>query len=178
MALKSSIYKIQMDISDIDRSYYQQHSVTVACHPSENEDRLMVRILAFALHADERLAFGNGITDRDEPDLFLKDYSGTVTLSIEVGLPDDKQISKFANRSEKCVVYAYSTQPNVWWAKTEPGLLRIQNLSVYAIDMNSVKELAGLAEKNMKLQFTIQEGQVNIYGEKKCVQLQLRTLRE
>ena len=177
MALKSSIYKVQMDISDIDRNYYQQHSLTVACHPSENEDRLMVRILAFALHADERLSFGNGITDRDEPDLFLKNYSGAVTLSIEVGLPDDRQISKFANRSEKCVVYAYGTQPKVWWAKTEPGLQRIQNLSAYAVDMHSVKELAGLAEKNMKLQFTIQEGQVNIYGEKKFAQLQLHQLR-
>ena len=92
MALNSTIYKVELQISDMDRHYYATHALTLARHPSETEERLMVRLLAFALYADERLEFGKGISDEDEPALWRKAYTDEIELWIEVGQPDETRI--------------------------------------------------------------------------------------
>src|SRR5690242_13559913 len=107
MALKSTIFKATLAVADLDRGYYAEHALTVARHPSETDERMMVRLLAFALHADERLEFGRGISSDDEPALWLKEYSGEIRLWIEVGLPDERLLRRAAGRADQVVVLAY-----------------------------------------------------------------------
>ena len=99
MALSATICKADLNIVDMDRHYYQQHSLTVAQHPSENDERLMIRLLAFALHADEFLSFTKGLSTDDEPDLWQKSLSGEIELWIELGLPSEKRLKKACGRA-------------------------------------------------------------------------------
>ena len=107
MALKSTIHKAEVSIADMDRHYYAEHSLTIAQHPSETEERMMVRLLAFMLNAHERLTFGKGLSTDDEPDLWHVDYNSDIRLWIEVGLPDERRIRKACGRSDAVRVYLY-----------------------------------------------------------------------
>ena len=158
MALKSTVYKADLHIADMDRQYYQQHSLTLARHPSETEERLMVRLLAFALYATERLEFGQGLSTDDEPDLWLKDLTGAIELWIDVGLPDERQIRKACGRAERVVLLTYGGRSaELWWEQNRSKLERQQNLSV--IDLPNTEALAGLAARGMQVSCNVQDGQ-------------------
>lgn len=159
MALKSTIYKAALNIADMDRAYYAEHALTLARHPSETEERLMVRLLAFALNADERLEFGRGISTDDEPALWLKEYSGDIRLWIEVGLPDERDLRRACGRAARVTVYAYGgSKARMWWDANGEALQRNDNLEVLEIAPESSAALAALAQRTMKLQCTVQEG--------------------
>lgn len=160
MALKSTVYKAELEIVDLDRHYYATHKLTLARHPSETDERMMIRILAFALNAHERLEFGRGISDSDEPDLWLKDLTGDVELWIELGHPDARVLSKAAGRSKRVLVYTYSANPDRWWNPIATDLGGLRNLSVISVDSESSKMLAAFASTNMALQCSIQDGEV------------------
>ena len=104
MALKATIFKADLHIADMARNYYAEHALTVARHPSETDERMMARILAFALNADERLAFGKGLSDADEPDLWQKDLTGAIEHWIEVGQPDEKRLLRACGRAARARV--------------------------------------------------------------------------
>ena len=158
MALTATIYKAELAIADIDRNYYASHNLTLARHPSETEERLMTRLLAFILYADERLTFGKGLSDGDEPDLWLKDYDGTIRLWIELGQPDEKQLRRAAGRAEQVVVMSYGNAGPIWWRKQQPQLARISNLVV--LHLAEPAQLTPLCQRSMKLQATLQEGEL------------------
>lgn len=159
MALKSTVYKAALNIADMDRAYYAEHALTLARHPSETEERLMVRLLAFALNADERLEFGRGISTDDEPALWLKEYSGDIRLWIEVGLPDERDLRRACGRAARVTVYAYGgSKARMWWDANGEALQRNDNLEVLEIAPESSAALAALAQRTMKLQCTVQEG--------------------
>jgi len=161
MAIKSTIFKAKLGIADMDRPYYGEHQLTLARHPSETDERLMVRLLAFALFADEHLEFGRGISADDEPALWLRDYSGDVRLWIEVGLPDERLLRKACGRADAVVVLAYGgRQIDAWWAKDGPAMARLDKLRVLALDSEQSTSLATLAERSMELQCTIQDSQI------------------
>ncbi|OIO56897.1 MAG: hypothetical protein COX57_08195 [Alphaproteobacteria bacterium CG_4_10_14_0_2_um_filter_63_37] len=160
MALKATIFKATLHISDLDRGYYADHDLTLARHPSENDERLMVRLLAFALFAEENLQFTKGLSSDDEPELWQMDDTGAITLWIEVGMPDEKRIRKGCNRGERAVVLAYGRPALVWWKGIEGKLARFDNLTVLYLEEGEVKQLADLAERSLELNVTIQEGQV------------------
>lgn len=161
MALKSTIFKVQLSISDLDRHYYAEHNLTLARHPSETDQRLMVRLLAFALYADERLEFGKGLSTTEEPALWLKEYDGSIRLWIEVGLPDERVLRRAAGRAEQVVVLLYGGRvADMWWAKEGPGLARLENLKVLNLAEEQTAAMVELAERGMQLQCTIQDGQV------------------
>ena len=161
MALKSTIFKVNLGIADMDRPHYGEHQLTLAKHPSETDARLMARLLAFAMYADEHLEFGRGISTDDEPALWLKDYSGVVRLWIEVGLPDVRLVRKASSRADAVVVLAYGgREVDVWWSKNGPTMERLNNLRVLALDRDEMEALSSLAERNMTLQCTIQDGDV------------------
>ena len=107
MAIKATICKANLQIADMERHYYQDHALTLARHPSETDERMMVRLLAFALHAHEYLEFGQGMTADDEADVWQKDLTGAIELWIDVGLPDEKLIRKACGRANQVVVYCY-----------------------------------------------------------------------
>ncbi|HEY4371095.1 MAG TPA: YaeQ family protein [Burkholderiales bacterium] len=178
MALKSTIYKTGLQVADMDRNYYAEHALTLACHPSETAERMMVRLLVFALNAHERLGFGRGLSDVDDPDLSLKDLTGQIELWIEVGQPDEKAILKACGRADQVKVYAYGNSTPVWWKGIETKLTRARNLSVYAVPPAEAQALGQLVERTMQLQCTVQDGEVWVRDETRTVEVHLETLRE
>ena len=159
MALKSTIYKIDLNIADMDRQYYAQHSLTLAKHPSETDERVMVRLIAFTLFANESLIFGKGLSDDEEPDLWQKDLTGAVQLWIDVGLPTEKDIRKACGKSAKVAVVLYGGRiADMWWDQNSKGLLKLNNLTV--INLPETQELAKLAAKSINISCTVQDGEV------------------
>jgi uncharacterized protein YaeQ len=174
MALKSTIFKAELQISDMDRSYYADHLITIARHPSENDERMMVRLLAFVLHADEALVFADSIGNDDEPSLWRKDLTGRVLLWIDVGQPDEKRIRRACGRAEKVYIYSYGGHGvDVWFNQIKSGLERSRNLTVINLPAGVPQALARLAQRSMKLQFTIQDSQVWVTDDRETVHLDL-----
>ena len=161
MALKATIFKADLQIADMDRQYYHTHALTIARHPSENDERMMARILVFALHADANLEFTKGLSTDDEPDLWQKTLSGEIETWIELGQPDIKRIRKACGRAKQVYVYTYSERSaQVWWRQNRDEFSRFVNLSVASVPDEAIKSLADLAQRTMQLQCTIQDGQV------------------
>ena len=166
MALNSTTYKIELSISDMDRGHYATHTLTLARHPSETDERLMVRLLVFALRADERLQFGKGISSDDEPDLWRKDLTGDILEWIELGQPDEQRIRRACGRARQVVVVNYSGRgADIWWDKNKVAFARLKNLTVIDIPTPAVEALAALATRNMRLQCLIQDQQVQFFGD-------------
>lgn len=178
MALKATIFKAELQIADMDRHYYGDHALTIARHPSETDERMMVRVLAFALHAHEALSFGKGLSTDDEPDLWQKDLTGAIDLWIDVGQPDEKRILKACGRAAQVVVYSYSSNSGIWWNQAGSKLDRARNLSVMNIPSATSLELAKLAQRTMQLHCTIQDGQVWLSGGDQTVQIDLAALKK
>jgi uncharacterized protein YaeQ len=159
MALKSTIYKIDLQISNMDRSYYAQHSLTLAKHPSETDERLMVRLIGFTLYANEMLSFGKGLSDEDEPDLWQKDLTGAIQLWMDVGLPTEKDIRKACGKSAQVAIVLYGGRvADMWWDQNSKALLKLDNLTV--INLPDTQELAKTASRNLNISCTIQDGQI------------------
>ena len=177
MALKATIFKAQIGIADMDRNYYADHALTLARHPSETDERLMLRVAAFVLNAHERLEFGKGLSDEDEPCLWRKTLTGNIEAWIEIGLPDTKRIRKACGRADQVNVYAYGRGAEMWWKETSEELARHANLSVWALPVDASKALAELADRNMRLQFTLQEGVMFCTDENRSVQLEPQLLK-
>ena len=178
MALKSTIFKAELQISDMDRHYYENHALTIARHPSETDERMMIRVLAFALNASETLAFGKGLSDTDEPDLWQKDLTGAIDLWVEVGQPDDRAILKACGRSGQVLVYSYSSVSNIWWNQTGSRVERAKNLKVVNIPAEASQALAALAQRTMQLQCTIQDGQVWLGANENMVLIEPETIKD
>ena len=159
MALKSTIYKIDLNIADMDRQYYAQHNLMLAKHPSETDERVMVRVIGFALYAHEMLAFGKGLSDDEEPDLWQKDLTGAIQLWIDVGLPTEKEIRKACGRARQVVVMLYGGRvADMWWDSNSKGLLKLNNLTV--LNLPETVSLAELAAKSINISCTIQDGDI------------------
>ena len=160
MALKSTVFRAELQVSDLDRHYYAAHALTLARHPSETDERVMVRLLAFALFAGERLEFGRGLSTEDEPALWRKDLTGAVELWIEVGLPDERALRRACGRAERVAVLCYGGRgADLWWAQNRDRLERLRNLAVMLLPAPATQALAALARRSMSLQCTIQDGQ-------------------
>jgi uncharacterized protein YaeQ len=181
MALKSTIYKAQLQIADMDRGVYADHALTLALHPSETEERLMVRLLAFALHAPKdnehgELQFARGLSDTDEPDLWQHDLSGQLVHWIEVGHPDERRMQRAASRADQATFIAYAASTPVWWAGVKNKLTRTAKLAVWQLPTEQSQALAALAQRSMQLQFTVQDGTVWCHAGDTNVELTLQPL--
>lgn len=178
MALRSTIFKATLDVADIDRNVYGEFPLTLARHPSETDERMMIRVIVFAMHAHEHLAFGKGLSDPDEPDLWRKDLTGVIEEWIELGQPDEKAVLKACGRSGHAYVYCYGGGAMPWWKSAEEKLARAKNLTIRKLDLGPSGTLAALADKSMRLQATIQDGQVLLSTEDASLQIDVTTLRE
>jgi uncharacterized protein YaeQ len=179
MAISSKIYKARLNIADMDRHVYADHNLTVACHPSETESRMMLRILAFAIHAGEALEFGRGISTDDEPDLWRKDLTGEVELWIDLGTPDESRIRKACGRAGEVVLYCYGDRAvPTWWEKIRNNLSRFDNLQVYQLADEQCEALEGLAATGMDLQCSISESAIYLSnGDGESTELKLSQLK-
>lgn len=176
MALKATIYKAQIQFSDLDRNVYTEHSATVARHPSETDERLLVRLLAFALNAPplgegDPLEFAKDLWEPDEPSLWQKSPTGRVTHWIDVGQPDEKRLIRTSARVDRISVYSYSANTPAWWKELEPRMTRAQNLSVWQIPASQSQALSTMAQRAMKLQVTSQDGALWIEDETRTIEL-------
>jgi uncharacterized protein YaeQ len=178
MALKSTIFKAELQVSDLDRNHFATHSLTIARHPSETDERMMVRLLAFALNADERLEFGRGLSAEDEPDLVKADLTGAIELWIEVGLPDEREVRKAAGRAREVKVYLYGGRSAaLWWTQNEQVLARLRNVSVIEVPESVAASITALADRNMRLDCTIQDAQVWLAGSGETLHFEPRVLK-
>jgi len=166
MALSATIFKVTLQISDLDRNYYAEHHLTLARHPSETDVRLMVRLIAFTLHASEDLVFTRGLCVDDEPELWQKALTGDIDLWIDVGLPDPKRLRKACSRARQVILYSYGgAGSRQWWQRHAETLRRLDNLRVYELDEVITATLTGLVRRTMQLHCTIQDGQLWIGDE-------------
>ena len=179
MAPNATIFKALLHIADVDRHYYDDHTVTLARHPSETDERMMVRLLAFAFHAHETLLFGRGLSAEAEPALWQKDLTGLIELWIEVGLPDEKSLRQACGRAQQVCVYSYGGRAaDQWWKENVAGLERLKNLTVMNLSPEGSRALAGLAQRNMELHCTIQDGQLLIGDGTNAVQIEMAKWKE
>lgn len=165
--LKSTVFKAALQLADIDHGYYADHALTLARHPSETDERMMVRLAALALNAwqlqalcsgDGTLAFGAGLSDPDEPDVVLRDFTGRTRLWIEVGQPEEKPLARACSKADFVAVYCFHHAAEVWWRGIESKLARLDRLEVWRIPAAASQTLAALAQRSMSLQATVQEG--------------------
>ncbi len=178
MALKSTIFKVDLAIADIDRGYYRDHALTIARHPSETDERMMMRLLAFALHADDTLAFGRGLSAEDEPDVWRRDLTGAVQRWIEVGLPGEREVRKACGRASEVHVLAYGGRAvDLWWQGVRGTLQQQGGLGVSEVPIEASRALAGLVARQMRLQVTIQEAHIFITDDATSVPVELRVLK-
>ncbi|MCZ2496932.1 hypothetical protein GN316_09195 [Xylophilus sp. Kf1] len=180
MALKSTIFKAQLSVADIDHAYYADHQLTLARHPSENDERMMVRLAALALSAHElqstcggdgTLAFGAGLSNPDEPDVWLRDYTNRPRLWIEVGQPEEKPLVRACSKADKVQVFCFNHASEIWWRGIENKVSRLERLEVWRIPTVASQEMALMAERSMQLQATVQEGGLMLSDSKRTVEL-------
>lgn len=172
MAPNATIYRLELQVSDMDRHYYAGHSLTLAQHPSETPERLMVRLMAFALFADERLEFGRGLSTDEDPDLWQRDYTGDVLLWIDLGQPDESRIRKACGRAREVVVVNYSGNgADLWWDRHRAALSRLKNLTVIDFRPETVSRAVELLERSMRLTAMIQDGELQLMNERTSVVL-------
>ncbi|MFY2764152.1 YaeQ family protein [Arenimonas sp. MALMAid1274] len=179
MAPKSTVYKATLQVSDMDRNYYAGHELVLAQHPSETDERLMVRLLAFALLADERLEFGRGLSTDDEPDLWRKDLTGAIEQWVELGQPDESRLRKASGRAREVVLLTYGGRgADLWWEKNEAALARLKNLRVIDIAAEDSKALAGWLRRGMDLQAMVQDGVLQLVDGEATLEITPRLRRE
>jgi uncharacterized protein YaeQ len=181
MALKATIYKATLQLSDMDRQVYGEHALTLALNPSETEERLMMRVLAHALNTPANdhqgaLLAARGLADADEPDLWQKDLTGQLLHWIEVGQPDDRRMAKACGRADRVSIYAYAGSTPIWFAGLKNKISRLRNLTIWQIDAEASQALARLARRAMQLQITVQDGQVWVSSDHGTVELQPQAL--
>lgn len=178
MALKSTICKVELSVADIDRGYYRDHALTMARHPSETDERMMVRLLAFALHAHEALQFGRGLSADDEPDLWRRDRTGMIEQWIDVGLPEEREVRKACGRAAEVYILAYGGRAaGLWWQSARERLERQDRLAVSEVAVETSRALVQLAGRSMRLQVTIQEQQVLVTDGAVSLPIEIRTVK-
>ncbi len=178
MALNATIHRCRLAISDIDRGYYGTHQLTIARHPSETDERMMVRVLAFALNADEHLTFTRGLCRDDEPELWQRSLSDQILLWIELGQPDERRIRKACAISERVLVYCYQPRAaTIWWQQNAERLERFEQLSVFMLPDDAGPRIAALAQRNMDLQCTVQDNEIWLSDVSDSVHLTLQQMR-
>ena len=174
MAQKATIYKVELSVSDMDRHYYETHKLTVAKHPSETDERLMVRLLAFALNAHEQLEMTKGRSTDDEPDIWQKSLSNELELWVSLGQPSEKLVRQSCGKASKVAIYSYGGgTAEMWWDKLKNSTSRFDNLQVMNLSEKDTGELAKLANRSMKLQVNIQDGEVMVSGDEGMVYVTL-----
>lgn len=161
MAIKSTVFKVDLQITDLDRDYYQSHLLTVARHPSETNERMMMRIIAFALHASDELTFTKGISSDEEPDIWERNLTDEIMTWIDLGQPDEKRIRQACGKSKSVVIYTYNKRSaTIWWDQIKAKLERFKNLSVINFSVTNADELESMIDRTIELQCTIQDGQI------------------
>lgn len=176
MALKAIIHKANVSFSDLDQNVYADHEITIARHPSETAERMMVRLLAWVLNVPENndqgtLEFGKDMFEPEEPSLVRNDLTGLRMHEIEIGQPEEKRLVRACGRSKQVTVYTFANTAAAWWAGVAEKLAKVRNLSVWQLPSEQTQALAGLVDRTMTLQITVQDGVITVDGGGKSVEI-------
>ena len=172
MAPNATVYKLELQVSDMDRHYYASHNLTLTQHPSETDLRLMARLIAFACFAEERLEFGRGLSNDEDPDIWLRDYTGEIELWIDMGQPDESRIKKACGRARQAVVFGYNGNAfDIWWGKNESAMSRFKNLTVISISTGELEAASALLQRGMRLTAMIQDGELQLMSDTENVSI-------
>ena len=172
MALRATIHKVELHISDADRNYYASHSLTLAKHPSETDERMMARVIAFSLQAQDNLVFSKGLSDTDEPDIWVKDLTDAIQLWIEIGQPEERRILKACGRSDQVIIFCYGGQTSkIWWQGIQHKVARAQNLRVIALPKEAIETRGKWGERGMTMHVNVEDGEMLISTEQGQINL-------
>lgn len=178
MALKSTIYKATVNLSNMDEHIYEEISVTIALHPSETEERMMVRLLAYVMNDQEGLSFGRGLSNEEEPALCVKSLTGEMVLWIDVGLPDKERIRKASHKAEQVCLYVYGgNNATTWWEQNQKAIKGYRNVSVIKIPESTSLAMATLARRTMNLSCSIQDGSIWLSDDEQTLEVSLEQLK-
>ena len=179
MAQKATIFKADVNLANMDQDIYLDQNLTIAQHPSETLQRMMLRIVAWALHANEQLTFTKGLCEEDEPELWQKNYSDEIELWIDLGTPDEKRLKKASVRGNQAVLFTYGQNvANAWWKQHESVARKYNNLTVNFVSDETMEQLAALAQRTMQLQFSISDGDVWLSSGEESIQLDISCWQE
>jgi uncharacterized protein YaeQ len=161
MAIKSTVFKAQLTVSDLNRNYYADHALVLARHPSETDLRMMLRVVAFALNAHERLQFAKGLADADEPDLWQMDLTGQIEHWIELGHPTEKRLRQSCGKSRQVSVYSYQRGGAALWFDTiKDTAARFEHLKIFHFGVPDEAAFAPFVDRSMTLNCMIEDDQV------------------
>jgi uncharacterized protein YaeQ len=161
MALKATIYKAMVNVADLDRNKFLDSNLTLARHPSETQERMMLRLLAWIKYADERLVFTRGLSAEEEPEIWLRNDHLGIDLWIELGLPEERRVKKACSQSAEVALFTYNTRAaEIWWQQNQNRLSQFKNLSVWYLDDEQLAKLSEFGTRSMNLQATIQDGAI------------------
>lgn len=177
MALKATIYKANIELADMDRNYYDSLQLTIAQHPSENAQRLMVRLIAFILNAHQDLQFGKGVSDEEEAAIWQINYSDEIDLWIELGQLDEKRLKKACNQAKAVKLYCYGSSVNTWWSQSEQSLAKYERLSIEQFSQSTCDALVNVLSRNMEFQCSIQDGQLWLTSGEETLLVETTTLK-
>jgi uncharacterized protein YaeQ len=176
MALKSTIYKVRVTLSNLNIHHYQDYNLTIAKHPSENDLRMMIRLLAFAMSAQEDIQFTKGISSDSEPDLWKINHDGSIEHWIELGLPDERHIRQICSKANKVSIYTYhGNQALQWFESIENKIHRFNHLNITHFSVLDGQSLEALAEKEMNLNISIEDNEIWISNDtdRMCVEFKI-----
>ena len=177
MALKSTINKATIHLSDMDRNYYDTIQLTIAQHPSENDRRMMIRLIAYVLNANENLQFGKGVSDEDEAAIWQINYSEEIELWIELGQLDEKRLKKACNRAKQVKLYCFGSSVDTWWQQSKSKLNQFSKLSIESFSEETAQALELLADRSMEFQVSIQDGQFWLTSGEETLLIELEKLK-
>ena len=165
MATKATIHKATIQLANMDRQLYADHSLVIARHPSETDERMLIRLLAFSLNVPANtdngpLELAKDMWDPDEPGLWQKDLTGQLQQWIEIGQPDDRRMMKASARSARVSVYSFGLSTPAWWKTVATKITRARNLAVWQVPADQSQALAALVQRSMQLHVAVQDGTV------------------
>ncbi len=178
MALKATILKANIELADMDRNYYDSLQLTIAQHPSETEQRMMVRLIAYILNAHQDLQFGKGVSDEDEAAIWQINYSDEIALWIELGQLDEKRLKKASNRAKQVKLYCYGSSATTWWSQNETALAKYDKLAIEQFEQETCDALVKLVSRNMEFQCSIQDGQLWLTCGDDTLLIETKTLKQ
>jgi len=154
VALKPTIYKLRIALSDLERNYYDSFSLTVALHPSETPERMVARVMAFCLNAQQDLCFTKGLSDVEEPDLWLRTMEEKTLLWIDVGEPDAERVKKSTRKAERVKIYSFNSKTDTWWQQGK-GKFSLFDAEFTRFEPSSIVRLASLLQRTVDWSVTI-----------------------
>ncbi len=175
MALKPTIYKFKVAISDFSQNYFDELDLTLAQHPSETLERMMARVLAYCLNAQEQLVFCKGLSTNDEPDIWLKNLQGDIELWIEVGEPSPERIKKACRRAKRVKVYPFNSKASTWWSQESAGF-RSLSATVECFPWEEIKQSAEFIERTNTLMLSINENTLDLCLNEGLVTIEIEPL--